>query len=121
MKKRPRLPRASWPSNPPPTQTNSPGRREAGGVRDAARGTLPTLGFGSAPPLRQGLFGGLVLPVPPALKNEVWVILRPQPLVLQMLSLWEKRPGASETSLCMDALLQGHKSIGVWMVRGGSG
>lgn len=62
-----------------------------------------------------------MLPVPPALKNEVWVILRPQLPVLQMLSLWEKRPGASDTSLCMDALLQGHKGIGVWMVLGGCG
>lgn len=51
-------------------------------------------------------------------KNEVWVILRPQLLVLKMLSPWEKGSGASETSFCTDVSLQGHKSIGVWMMPG---
>lgn len=59
-----------------------------------------------------------MLPVPSLLKNEVWVILRPQLLVLKMLSLWEKGSRASETSLCADVSLQGHEGIGVWMVLG---
>lgn len=62
-----------------------------------------------------------MLPVLPPLKKHVWVILRPQLLVLKMLSPWEKGSGASETSLCMDASLQGHKGVGVWMVLGVSG
>lgn len=125
MKKCPRLTCRTWPHSPPHAKpiylAGARFQRSGCCPWDAAHGMLPTLEFGSAAPPHQGLFGGSVLPVLPPLKKHVWVILRPQLLVLKMLSPWEKGSGASETSLCMDASLQGHKGVGVWMVLGVSG